>query len=111
MNRITVEQVKDAYAATKYTPIKGAWFNAETNCACPLIACSVAKGCKPSTANGNSKWKEYVAMSLDLPEGYVSGFAQGVDRMRQFIHGFTEEFCLGYLDGQSVAAALFGDNA
>jgi hypothetical protein len=73
MNRITVEQVKDAYAKTGLKVLNQQYSDPVHNAACPLSVCAMA-------ADGDEfPGEEDVIETLALHPNYVQGFVEGFD--------------------------------
>ena len=100
LKRITVEEVKAAYAKTGITPERGMWCNGMGTCACGLCVLFLADGGIPGRA-----FSQAIYPRLGIEHDYGSGFIVGFDG-----EGLEDENAimrLGYLDGQACAAAVF----
>lgn len=73
MNRISVEQVKAAYAKTGLKVLRYGYSDRGTNSACPLSACA--------TLVDGSEFpeEEEIIDTLNLPTPYVQGFTEAFD--------------------------------
>jgi hypothetical protein len=100
IKRITVEQVKAAYAETGLTPKRGTWRVGQFACGIGVIGEQVSRD---NTWDGAVEY----AASLGLDFDYVFGFIGGFDASGIPDEGESIEFRTGYSDGKAAAAAVF----
>lgn len=105
--RISVEQVKAAYAATGKKPCRRKYISTTNpNLCCPLTAVFFNAGGTLTTAAVNGI-RYAILEQLGISDHYLFGFTQAVDGYSADIDGSDDSFP-GYLDGLAVAAAIFG---
>jgi hypothetical protein len=128
LGRVTVEEVKAAYAATGLRPeawvwCEPEWGGADPGRACGLgavvchrfsmeVACVIEGTDEDDEEDGDSTYDElnHVAELLDLDREYVAGFVTGFD-------GDAPDSCRGgacrrgWLDGRAAAAAVLPEGA
>jgi len=108
VNRITAEQVVEAYKVTGYRPARKTMWS-KTNkgdCACALVACSAAK--VYPLKNEETDWEHYLCQTLEIERTYMLGFISGFDGYTQAVALMDEVAKEGYADGLAAAAAVFG---
>jgi hypothetical protein len=76
MTRITVEQVKDAYAKTNFKVLKNGYNDPITYAACPLSACSTV------LTGDTFPSSEQVVEALGITSAYEDGFTTAFDTDR-----------------------------
>jgi hypothetical protein len=101
MNRITSEQVLEAYKATGMQPKRNMWLS-DTSC-CGLTACVLARHPERASdvhslvlSDGFSLLK-YMQEQLNLTYEYTRGFVVGFDNGPFDYH--HSEYTAGYIDG------------
>lgn len=114
MNRITPEQVVEAYRVTGFVPVRGAFIkrdNPNDNCQmCGATAVAVAekKVHWLDLLNDSSGRRERdIGAALGLDEWYLCGFTAGFDGIGRVNSFNYEAFITGYSDGRAAAAAVF----
>ena len=101
MDRITPEQVIEAYRKIDYSPARESWLNEERKSCCGLTAVALANGLTPPKDGFLSGG--IVAEHLGLSySGYTVAFADGFDGLSK------DEFHdpAGYEDGQAAWEAV-----
>jgi hypothetical protein len=109
-NRITVEEVKNAYKETGLKPKQGNFFP-EPGCACGLGAIYIQKSRKENF--GKDKVSVMNKLSYTYPRIYQVGFANGFDGIRkksEFVTTVTRDhYHMGYEDGKAAYEAVRKD--
>lgn len=102
MRRITVDEVKEAYAKTGLKPVRDTKEYLECvhlNKGCPVDALLVSAGGREECDHST------IAKRLRVNASYLCCFVRGVDGS-----GFSTR-TKGYADGRAVAAAIFGEES
>lgn len=98
MRRITVEEVKEAYAKTGMTPTRNN-YGADSNCGCAIGALARLAGKHPV----DFRWETFEpSYSLSFMDGFDD--APLCTKYRD-----TRTAEIGYQDGKDCAAAIFGE--
>ncbi len=106
MQRVTVEQVLEAYRATGCKPTVNQLHGMpgkhdEKNC-CGIGVLLFAKGCDPQHEDFDSEAKDM------FERAYLEGFYEGFDGGECGIEGYTDEQWMeGWQDGNASALAVF----
>lgn len=124
--RITIAEVRAAYAATKLEPVHGCYFDdggvvgaREAPCGCPATAVAAVRSGDPArflaSLDGASREDEPAVLNaLGVDGAYFEGFVAAVDGQDrdEDLHGETgRAFGDGYEDGAAVRAKLFPERA
>ena len=97
--RITPEQVVEAYRKVGYSPARSKWINRDRKSCCGLTAVALEKGFNPEFVHSGRD----LAQFLGLPyNDYVLEFADGFDGT----HREFDYISAGYEDGQAVWEAV-----
>lgn len=114
MDRVTIEDVRAAYAATGLRPRPATWCDPDAGTACPLGALVAARwGVRRArTLRRSSAATIEAASLLDLSVPYAMGFVDGFDAKP--LDGYLRsraDYHSGHADGRAARAALLGDTA
>lgn len=104
MKRISVDEVRAAYAVTGLEPVRNTGLyldHLSSGQGCPVDALFRHRSKRTSASAA------FIADVLGVSEDYLYGFVCGVDATDQVISG-TDVAC-GYADGRAVANAIFGE--
>ena len=113
MERVTVEQVKEAYKKTEFIPVRKYWFlnDGVMECACALTAISVQKDPSYREKLKDQEDGEYcesiqniTGFSFDYVDGFTSGFDDPKQKHRH--EHRNQEFKEGFEDGAAAWSAI-----
>lgn len=106
MNRITAEEVVEAYRETNIIPTWGDWGYVKMSgdkCGCALTAISACRVGYNTALDGIAEdCYEYLCSLLDCSEEYLMGFVHGFDSVYIAMNVKEEDFVIGYQDGQAA---------
>ena len=110
-NRITVQQVVEAYKKTGLRPRVQAFYDEVTGCACALGAVSIARN--SSLAAQDVLVQDQIVDELGLDVHYTNGFCGGFDRCGSTPSVLSnseqlQNYQLGRQDGAAARKAVFG---
>lgn len=114
MNRITPEQVVEAYRVTGLKPVREDWITLDNKCGCALTACMLHSGYSIDSINADIEQccEPVPEEVLQLDNRYVIGFVRGFDSGDDPTIGWHDDDAkalgLGYADGTAAAKAVFG---
>jgi hypothetical protein len=105
MNRITPEEVVEAYRKTGLTPERTGmdWFSEDGKCGCGATA--VMKARNPDFCNSTLKFGDAIEL-LGVSRPYLRGFVVGFDGLSP-IDMDLQEYAQGYQDGVDSCRAAF----
>lgn len=110
LNRITVEEVKQAYSKTGLKPIKGKMFN--QNGCCALGALFVSRFSMQELLDLDHKSELYDYFQDIYGKDYIRGFWFGFDNFTSVNDaGHTADHILGYNDGQIASYEVFKEES
>lgn len=123
MNRITPEQVVEAYKKTGLHPVDGVWVHRRLLekdevmlCGCALSAVCCSKGESVAaefeiisyySGQGYGGVAHHLGYELKLDPGYIQGFMNGFDDEEEMED--TPEYNQGYKDGLAARAEVFDE--
>ena len=100
--RITVDEVRAAYAKCGMKPLRGGWITPD-GCCCPQVALLLSEF--PDSID----WMDFITPAAQQwGSGYAEGFRNGVDGAKN-LNCEHDGYRQGFIDGVAVAAAIFGD--
>lgn len=115
MNRITPQEVIEAYKKLDIEPIKQDYFSYNMfhkyrPCACPALVYTMAKSATPFSAHSTDDAEpiKYIMKYSGLAPAYINGFIEGVDSPSD-VNGLEiidPIFAAGLTDGVLVNQAL-----
>jgi hypothetical protein len=99
VKRITVDEVKAAYAKTGLTPIRKRFLSPDCQCGCPLSALYFSE--HPGPVGGPLAVESWANQTFG--HSYTGGFVSGCDGGS---YSATGDYFVGMQDGRAVAIAL-----